>query len=119
MYPLNRLLIVLLLLIPLQGSFAQDSIRFSVNEARVIALRLVELKECRELLSVTEQQYSVCDSLLDLKDMMFLSMESKLIYKDKLIDLQMKDNRALKRKTKGTVAIASVVVLVSLFIAIK
>lgn len=119
MYPLNRLFALLILWILWLPSSGQDSLKFSLDEARTIALRLVELRECRELLNVTENQYSYCDSLVQTMDLHIQGLESKLTYKDKIIDLQIKDNRVLKRKAAGTVAIASVIVLVSLFIAIK
>lgn len=85
----------------------------------MIALRLVELKECRELLSVTESQVTACDSLNAYNRMIIEGLDTKLIYKDRIIDLELKENTKLKRRNAVTVGLATVGMLVSLFIAIR
>lgn len=114
-----------ILWLPLSGQ-TSDSILFSSKEARTIALRLIELKECRELLTVAELQMMVCDSLQVVNTGIITMMASQANIQSQVIQMHLSDKsalteniRLLKRRNVATIGICAIVSALSLFIAIR
>lgn len=123
---MKGLLFVMLLLIPWLPLCGQDSIRFSVDEVRLIALQQTDLRECRGLLSLERIQSGVCDSINAVLNNMINGYRSEVVIKDRVIDIERSRAVALEKQVKQerkkktiTVGIASVISALSLFIAIK
>ena len=111
--------------LPLSGQ-TSDSILFSSDEARVIALRLIELKECRELLEVVDEQVAVCDSLNVVNQGIINLLSSQANIQSQVIEMHLSDKsalseniRLLKRRNVATIGICAVISALSLFIAIR
>lgn len=109
-------------------SFGQhsDSLLISKQEARNALKAKIELSECREMLLDCDVESLVCDSLRKSAANLVASVRAESVIKDKVIDMHLHDKAVLnekirlqKRRNAATVGIASVVTLLSLFIAIK
>lgn len=122
----KKLLFITLLAIPWLPSFAQDSLKFSIEEVRQIALQQADLRECTDLLRLEQIQSEYCDSMVTVLDDMVQGYRDEVNIKDRIITLER--NRAIalegtvrqeKKRTALTIGIASVITALSLFIAIK
>lgn len=106
--------------------FAQDSVCFSVKEARIIDQLLISGQECDSTLAVERGLSAKKDEKITelIGKVTTLVIERQL--DGRVIDMHLHDKAVLqekirlqKRRNTATVGIASVVVLLSLFAAIR
>lgn len=123
---MKGLLFVTLLLIHSQQSFAQDSLKFSLDEVRLIALQQTDLRECRGLLKLERQQAGVCDSMNTVLSGIINGYKAEVMIKERVIEIERGRAIAMEKQVKQerkkktiTVGVASVISALCLFIAIK
>lgn len=123
---MKGLLYIMLLLIHWLPSLGQDSVRFSVDEVRLIALQQTDLRECRGLLQLERLEVFTKDSIIAVLNNTIRGFNSELIIKDRVIDIERSRAVALestvrkeKKKRVVTVGVATIISALCLFIAIK
>lgn len=123
---MKKLLLILLLPILWLPSSGQDSLKFSVEEVRAIALQQADLRECTELLVLEQLQAEYCDSMNTVLSDMIVGFRDEVSIKDRVIKIERDRAIAMegivkreRKKTVVTVGIASVISALCLFIAIK
>lgn len=123
---MKGLLYIMLLLIHWLPLCGQDSVKFSIDEVRLIALQQTDLRECRGLLKLERLEVGAKDSIITVLNNTIRGFNAEVIMKDRIIDIERGRAVALEKQVKQerkkktvTVGIASVISALCLFIAIK
>lgn len=85
------------------NSYGQDSTKvycYTLSEARQIALRLDELKQCNELMTITNDQLLNCRSMVLSHERIDAYRLGEIQIKDNIIELQNTDQKALLNRIR-------------------
>ena len=127
--PQKLILSVTLLLLAWTASSAQsskDSLCYSIDEARLIATKLLEGSRCEELLEVAEMESKAYQDKIIVMESMESGLLQELSIERQVVQLHMNDVKALESEVKRykkrnvvTIILASIVCGFTLFIAVK
>ena len=108
------------------GQSSQDTLCYHKDEVKALTIALIEGETCCDNLSLCDQQLDGFVHMVNEKDSIIADMRSIVTIKDQTIDLRTSDMEALesdvkywKKRSTVTIILASIITVLTLFVAIK